>query len=190
MKKIEIMKQKVSILLLATLFVLSLNVSAQTDKEIQDNSSFLERVYVGGNLGLQFGDVTNIQIAPIVGYRITNDFSAGVGVQYQYTKLKRFAPALTSNNYGASVFTRYRIKSPFFLQAEYEYLNYENFISATEKSRRSISSIFVGGGISQPIGANAAFTLSVMYNLSYDETDINSPYSSPLRIGGGINLGF
>jgi len=184
------MIQKAKAFLFILFITLSLSISAQTDKEIQDNSSFLDRVFVGGNLGLQFGDITNVQIAPIAGYRVTNDFSAGVGVQYQYIKYKRFAPALTSNNYGTSVFARYRVKDPFFLQVEYEYLNYEYYVTASEPLRSSLSSLFVGGGISQPINANAAFTLSVLYNLSYDETDLNSPYSSPLRVSGGINLGF
>ena len=185
------MTKKINLLLLVAMFIISVNVSAQTDKKIQNNSSFLDRVFFGGNLGLQFGDVTNVQISPIAGYRVTNDFSTGLGIQYQYIKNKRINPAITSNNYGMSIFTRYRIKEPFFLQAEYEYLNYEvTFLRSFEKQRRSISSIFVGGGISQPIGKNAAFTLSVLYNLSYDETDITSPYSSPLRISGGINLGF
>ena len=185
------MAQKTQTFLFILFITISLSVTAQTDKEIQDNSSFLDRVFVGGNLGLQFGDITNVQVAPIVGYRITNDLSAGLGVQYQYTKNKRINPAVVSNNYGTSIFTRYRVKAPFFLQAEYEYLNYEvTFVPSFETERRSVSSLFVGGGISQPINENAAFTLSVLYNLSYDETDINSPYSSPLRISGGINLGF
>lgn len=185
------MRLKKYYFLVITFIVTTLSVSAQTDKEISDRSSFLDRAYVGGNVGFQFGDITNVQIAPLAGYRVTNDFSVGLGIQYQYTKNKRYTPALTSNNYGTSVFARYRIKAPFFLQAEYEYLNYElTSIPSFEKSRRSLSSLFVGGGISQPINANAAFTLSVLYNLSYDETDLTSPYSSPLKISGGINLGF
>ena len=184
------MKRKIQHLLVIAFIGMNLSLSAQTDREIQDNSSFLDRVFVGGNLGLQFGDVTNVQVAPIIGYRVTNDFSAGVGVQYQYLKYKRFVPALSSNNYGTSVFARYRVEDPLFLQAEYEYLNYEYHVTTLESQRSSLSSVFVGGGISQPLGGNAAFTLSVMYNLSYDATDVNSPYNSPLRVGGGINLGF
>jgi len=184
------MKKSNGYLLTLLLSIMVMSVSAQTDKEVNNRSSVLDRIYTGGNIGLQFGDVTNIQIAPIIGYRVTNDFSAGVGVQYQYIKFKRFTPELTSNNYGTSVFARYRIKSPIFLQAEYEYLNYEYYVIASESLRSTLSSIFVGGGISQPLGGNASFTLMAMYNLSYDEADLTSPYSSPLRITGGINLGF
>jgi long-subunit fatty acid transport protein len=184
------MKHYISSLFIVSLITFTTNIYAQTDKEISDRSSILDRIYTGGNVGFQFGDITNIQVAPIIGYRVTNDFSAGLGIQYQYTKYKLFTPALSSNNYGTSVFTRYRIKSPLFLQAEYEYLNYEILTSAVESERSSLTSFFVGGGISQPINANAAFTMIVMYNLSYDATDINGVYSSPLRISGGINLGF
>ena len=183
------MKENTSFAFLLLMLFASINVSGQTDKKIQNNSSFFDRVYVGGDLGLQFGDITNVKVAPIFGYRVNNDLSVGLGIQYQYTRFKNFAPALTSNNYGTSLFTRYQIKAPFFLQAEYEYLNYQYFVRASEKVRKAVSSFFVGGGVLQPIGRNAVFTISVMYNLSYEQGDLTSPYNSPFKINAGINFG-
>ena len=51
------------------------------------------------------------------------------------------------------------------------------------------ASVFVGGGLSQPMGHNAAFLISAMYNLSYDSNE-PSPYDSPWVIGAGVSVGF
>ena len=39
---------------------------------------FKDRIFVGGNLGLTFGTITNIEIAPLIGYMLTPSWSAGV----------------------------------------------------------------------------------------------------------------
>ena len=172
-------------------FFLSTAAIAQNGNEIDERSSFLDRIFVGGNLGLSFGDITNIQIAPIVGYRVTNEFSVGLGPRYQYTRIKvNGGSDLTSNNYGFNLFARYNIVEPFFLQAEYEYLNFELFNRDLTSFRENFSSVLVGGGISQPIGSRAFFNLTVLYNLSHDNTDPIRPYDSPLIVRAGINLGF
>lgn len=164
---------------------------AQNGNEIDENSSFLDRVYVGGNLGLSFGDITNVQIAPIVGYRVTNRFSVGAGPQYQYTRIKlRGGNDLTSNNYGFNLFARYNIVEPFFLQAEYEYLNFELFNADLTSFRENFSNVLIGGGISQPIGSRAFFNLTVLYNVTYDNNAQFTPYDSPVIVRAGINLGF
>ena len=45
-----------------------------------------ERIFFGGNFGLQFGTVTNIQIAPIVGFWLRPRIAVAVGPEYQYYK--------------------------------------------------------------------------------------------------------
>lgn len=185
------MKNISKLIVLLVVFFISTSVKAQNGNEISENSSFLDRVYVGGNFGLSFGDITNIQIAPIVGYRVTNDFSVGAGPRYQYTRV-RFSGGndVSSNNYGFNLFARYNIFEPFFLQAEYEYLNFELFNRDLTSFRENFNSVLIGGGISQPIGSRAFFNLTLLYNLSYDNTDTFRAYDSPLIVRAGINLGF
>lgn len=43
-----------------------------------------DRIVVGGNLGAQFGSSTYIEVSPIVGYKVTDKFTAGIGFSYQY----------------------------------------------------------------------------------------------------------
>src|SRR5215217_1524229 len=47
-----------------------------------------EKLFVGGNFGLSIGDYTLINISPQIGYRFSNFFAAGLGVNGQYISIK------------------------------------------------------------------------------------------------------
>ena len=57
---------------------------AQNNNVIDERSSVRDRIFFGGNLGFSFGDITFIEVAPLVGYRITDKLSGGLQVQYRY----------------------------------------------------------------------------------------------------------
>ena len=161
--------------------------------------SFRERIFFGGNFGLQLGTITNIELSPLVGYKITPDFSAGTGIRYEYYKSTGkygYSPSYRTFIYGSSVFTRYMFLrdlgdklrlgtgSALFAHAEYEVLSLEKKIFEypyTEEGRFFIHSVLVGGGLFQPVGRRGGVLFMVLWNLneSYD-----SPYSNPImRVG-------
>lgn len=154
-----------------------------------------DRFFFGGNLGLQFGSATYIDISPLVGYKITPKLHAGVGVTYIYYKVKDtyYNYAYETSIYGGRVFGRYYILDNLFAHTEVEVLNMEvpeaNIVSGTNSYdyvRTNITSVMVGGGYAQPIGSNAAITLMVLWNLTEQQY---SPYTNPIfRVG--FSLGF
>ena len=173
---------KKTILTLALVVLTSGLLLAQNQYEIDERSDWQERIFFGGNLGLQVGSQTYINVSPTAGYRITNAVSAGVGVSYIYQSA--FGQSFT--HYGGNVFSRVNISDPFFAMAQYEYLSVD---VGVEGQRLGLSSFLVGGGIQQPLGGNAVASFTVLYNLSYVEGE-PSAYNSPIVIGGGITLGF
>ena len=46
----------------------------------KDFNSFKERLFFGGNVGAWFGSTTYVNISPLVGCKITKQFSLGAGV--------------------------------------------------------------------------------------------------------------
>lgn len=149
-----------------------------------------DRIVTGGGLGLGFGSVQDyFSVSPMIGYRLTAKLLAGTGVTYRHTNYKVFSPSLTLNDYGLNPFLRFTVYRNIFLQTEYEYLNYEYPITYAETTRRSFESFLAGGGFIQPLGQRAAFYLMALYNFSYQETNLYSPYDSPIVIRAGINLG-
>lgn len=158
-----------------------------------------ERLFFGGNFGLQFGTVTNIEISPLAGIYLTPRLAVGPGIRYEYFKSNYpgYVPYET-HIYGGTVFARYMaikdlseaiglgLNFGLFGHAEYEILSLESKyfkIGAPPDAdgRFNLHSVLIGGGIFQPIGRRGGFLIMVLWNLN--ET-ASSPYSNPIfRIG-------
>lgn len=150
-------------------------------------SSFKERLRFGGNIGAAFGSNTSyVQLAPAVGYAVTENFILGVGLTYYYQWYKNSGyPA--RHMYGGRVFARqYLLRELFnnngaiFLHAEYEPLSVPYYNTFTENTTREIvNTVYLGGGI-----IINHFTISALYIVNYDE--MKSPYADPLQIRLGV----
>lgn len=190
---------KARFLLIALMLTLTLpQIVAQNKTEDEQKKWF-----VGGNIGLQFGYVTLIDISPYVGYMITDHFAMGVGATYKYYRIRDyfFDPYLNrwqhfrSHIYGGPVFARYYISRSFFAHTEYEFLRFRNEIyvqnpGGQQYDRKyqhvNVHSIFIGGGYRQYFGLSNAFEILLLWNLN--ETP-NSPYENPvIRMGFSIGL--
>lgn len=175
-------------LLLVPFILVSFPALCQYDQLIGKDVPLIERFYVGGGFGLGFSSFSDyVAVSPNIGYRITERGSIGIGVLYQYRNYKAYD--VKTDDWGGSIFTRYKVFGPAFAAAEYEYINFE-FVTATLTTfRGDYSSFMVGAGIAQPITRNVSFIISAMYNLTYRETD-GGPYSSPWNLRVGISAGF
>lgn len=178
-------------LTLLLLFFCTLTAVAQeTPKQ-----SFTDKLFFGGNLGLQFGNTTYIDVSPLVGYKVTEKFHAGIGATYIYENSKiRVSNSsvlrFETSHYGGRLFGRYYVWENLFAHLEYEYLNlgypdpvysFTGTITDLEVDRQNVNSIFVGGGYAQPIGPNAAFVIMALWNINESQY---SPYVNPLfRLG-------
>lgn len=169
----------------------SSKLNAQQDGNSPKNySSFADKLVTGGNMGMQFGNQTMIDLSPMIGYKITDKFIAGVGITYRYYRSKIYNNVFKTTIYGGSVFTRYYIIDNIFLHAEYEALSLETQYfdpgSQVHTGKRFwIGSPMAGAGYRQAIGDRASFNIMILYN--FNET-IYSPYTNPI-IRVGVNFG-
>jgi len=59
------------------------------DKQEKEEKIPLSQIIVcGADIGLSFGSITYIKLAPVVGYRLTDRLTAGLGPIYIYYKNK------------------------------------------------------------------------------------------------------
>jgi hypothetical protein len=152
-------------------------------------SAAADRWWAGGGVGLGFGDITYVSVEPMVGYHATDKIDVGGRLIFRYRDDERYSPSLSTTDYGASVFARYAVKAPFFLQAEYEWLSYEIPFTDGSTDRDNYDSILVGGGFAQRMGDRSSFFVSALYNFSYDDNE-PSPYTDPWVIRVGVGFGF
>lgn len=169
---------------------------ARTPKESKDNtapkqkSDFWDKIYVGGGLGAQFGSVTVIDVSPLVGYRFTDRFSAGIGLNYQYYSIKVNNDKFSTSIYGGRTFARFNVFDFLFLHSELEMLNWEcpryeptGFVT----DRLWVPGLLVGGGLFQPFGnSSSGIFIMGLYNILYDDC---TPYNSPLVLRLGVTFG-
>jgi long-subunit fatty acid transport protein len=138
------------------------------------------KVFVGGNVGMQFGTSTFVAVSPLVGYRINSRFSAGIGATYQYYHYQDKLYNITSNIYGGRVFGRYFITQNLFAHAEYEVLNLTAYDSYPPR-RVDVGSLLAGGGYIQRFGRNSGVTAMILYNFT---ESVYTPYQNPIiRVG-------
>ena len=168
-------------------FILFLTVVASFSSFSQ--SKLGDKIYFGGGGGFSASsNQTNISVFPQVGYKITDRYSAGVGITYQYVKIKQ--PINTSlSNFGWSVFNRFNITNQFFAYAEFERLRFEFPVSPERTEKFSFNSLLFGGGYTEQLGGRASFSIMALYNVLYDETDEIRPYNSPWVIRAGVGIG-
>ncbi|TFV93370.1 hypothetical protein E4S40_14030 [Algoriphagus kandeliae] len=149
-----------------------------------DSTSFKDRLYFGGNFGMQFGTITLIDVSPLAGVMITDRYSAGLGITYQYFDDRRYIGG-SSSTYGWRVFNRYNVLPNIFLHAEFESINFDNYNLLTDRFERIwANGLFLGGGYFAPFGGGrggANFTF--LYNVLHD--NLRSPYGEPyvIRVG-------
>ena len=159
--------------------------SLAQDKEASNSLEgvpFSQRLYTGGDLGFSFGNITFVNINPIVGYRIDKKWSAGISAKYIYYR-ERFPEynwEYSNSMYGGSVFTRYLIGNSFLAHAEFETVNAEvrEFLSTT-LTRKWVPIGLLGAGYRQGLG-NTYLQVLVLYDAINDR---NSPYRNEYLFG-------
>ena len=152
-----------------------------------EGANFWDRVSFGGNVGLQFGNPTNILLSPAVGYTpkanyLNNRLMMGLGITYMYSRVKYIGENYQSNIYGGRTFLRFLITENVFAYTEYELLNSPNYLVDNNK-RAWVNSFFVGGGYLLRFSGRGGITIMALYNLAWTPT--NLVYASPwnIRIG-------
>lgn len=133
-----------------------------------------------GGFGLNFGQVTIVNLSPVLAYRFSEKIHGGAGINYTY--YSSVAEKYSTNIYGGSVFARFFILENLFAHTELEKL----YLRTSDRYKRDLTNIYVGGGYNQRLGGNAFANILVLYNLNQSPY---SPYSNPI-IRAGIGMGF
>lgn len=155
------------------------------------------RIFVGGNLGLSFGDFTYINVSPLIGYRFSTLFSAGLQINTQYESAKYYDGSnrlVRKDRYtmlGVGIFGRVYPIPQLFIHAQPE----ENFLVGKQKFydgtpddryHTHVTSMLVGGGYAAPVGNSSEFFVMILYDILQEP---NSPYGNQPIFRAGVNLG-
>lgn len=152
---------------------------------IETGSDFKDKLWYGGNFTLFFGSNGQVSsfalgLAPMVGYKITPDFSIGPRVEgvYNYFKVQGFNSVEKFNlfSFGFGPFVRHKFFNVIFAHAEYQLEFLQEVIGVNGnpiKVNGTNSNFFVGLGYNAGGGE-----ILVLYNLlAQTQNTLNIPIS-------------
>ncbi len=206
-------------ILVATLLMLSISYAgaqevytssgkANTHKKSKRTTGYdPDRLILGGGLNLGFGNgYANVGLSPIVGYRITNAFSAGIGLGYQYYKAPDpyyYDPADPYKVFYdyehivyPSIWTKLFVYRNFFISGtfEHDFINFrgpglDNYGNPiTIKLNVTNPVLLVGAGFRQPLGGRVSAYFELIYDVLQGDY---SPYpkgAPDIRVGFAAGL--
>ena len=146
-----------------------------------------DRIYWGGSVVFSMGgDVSTIGVYPMVAYKLRPKWSVGLEAGYEHVSFDDFDQS--ADNYGGSIFTRYRVIPRASLHAEYQMINYEVFTSPVTSDREWVPFLLLGGGLSTMIAPRTWAYAEVLFDVLQDG---KSPYDDwePF-VSVGVGVGF
>jgi len=144
-----------------------------------------EKLYYGGNVGAWFGSTTYLNISPIVGVKLNDQFSVGIGAIYNYYSQTYAGKKYSSTIYGGSAFARYFIFENVFAHAGWDKISVPDYTSNIMNRRAWVDNLLVGGGYRESFSDNGSIVAMILYNIN--QTPL-SPYQNPI-IQIGFNVG-
>lgn len=163
--------------------------TVENERPPKPRSKFRDNLILGGNIGLQFGNVTFVDVSPLAGYQVFKNAFLGIGVTYQYLNWETRGGSFETHTYGGRVFARYIIWKGIMAHAEFEMLNLDCFdedFNGLRIARTWVPGALFGAGYYQGVGKRSGFTALILFNALQSHC---TPYTNPvIRIGFNFGI--
>lgn len=165
--------KKIFLLIFTTILFYSSSYAQFEDFEEETSEVskiFRERIFYGGDFGLQFGSETLIHLSPQIGYYITDFWSFGIGSTFIYRKIKIFN--YSNAIYGGSFFTELYPFNFIVLHGEAQFLNSEYYDNSNNKYRDWNLGLLGGGGYRMKIGKKGAVNYMILWDFNQNQKSV------------------
>ena len=175
--KDTILRSYIRIIVFVHLLIFSSFSIVSAQKVREEIPPLRERIFFGGNFGLQLGTITDIQISPVIGLWVLPRLAVAVGPDYRFYK-DRYD---RTNIYGGKGYMQFVVikdinsflpigaNTGIFLHVEDEVLSLESSFWKNPpvfSKRFYINTVLAGGGISQQIGRRSSLNIMILWALN------------------------
>jgi hypothetical protein len=170
-------------------FVLISSFQLFAQRVREEPPPFKERLFFGGNFGLQLGTITDIQVSPVIGLWVLPRINVAVGPDYQFRNFR----GDNTHIYGGKAYTELVVlrninsvipigtNTNIIAHLEDEILSLESayfkYYSPSLPGRFYQNTLLGGGGLSQQVGRRASINIVALWILN--ESDIYGLYGNP-----------
>lgn len=159
------------------------STSPKKEKE-KPNYNLKEKLSFGGNFMVWFGTTSYVYLSPVVNCELNKRLNVGLGLIYNYYGYNSGPAKYSYTIYGLHSYVLAFATSNIFGKVEFNHLLQPNRYYYNDKVW--VSYVYLGGGFRQPLGDNASFYTSILYNINENSQSI---LYNPL-IQMGILAGF
>jgi hypothetical protein len=184
--------------LIAFSLAASVSFAQEEEEPVKEGGFDKSRLFFGGNFGANFGDYTLVNVSPQLGYRFSNFFAAGAGVNFIYSSIKyrdynndpeyKAAYGVTGLNIFGRVYPIQQIMLQVQPEMNYTWGKYKYYNGSPDfrLSKEFVPSLLVGGGAAIPAG-RGAFMAMLQYDVLQKP---RSPYGERPFLSFGYTMGF
>jgi len=148
------------------------------------------KIVLGGDLGAGYaGRTLYFSIAPQVGYRLTKNLEVGTRIGYSMNYYNNYYSSYGryfSHFFSGALYANYEIFAGIYAHVEDEaVISLVSGPAITSSNTRWYNSVLAGIGYRQYASPNSFVFYSLLYDLSYDYVNDDSPYMGPfvVRVG-------
>ncbi len=188
----SVLKKLIDRLILGSFLICIFTLAGYGQKIREEAPPLRERLFFGGNFGLQFGTITDIQFSPVIGLWLLPRLAVAAGPNFRYYK----DPYDRTTIYGGRSYIQFNfiqdlnnlipvgIHAGLFIHGEYEALSLESSafkMPPYDSDRFMTHTLLAGGGFSQQIGRRSSLNIMFLWALNDAGYGI---YSNPeIRVG-------
>jgi hypothetical protein len=192
------MKTRYLLITLCTLlFAGSLAAQFGREEDRRETYRFTDQLWYGGSFvigysGGTFESLFQIGISPMIGYKLTPNFSFGPRFSYVYSHYRqRIGNDVDKFNYGTyalGIFSRYKVIPAVFAHLEWSYQSdVVGFNINDEPIRRNRGIPYIGLGYLSGGGERrTGYEILALYNLNAEDNLVQGPFS--FRVGFTYNF--
>lgn len=170
-------------ILVSIMTFVSLQAQIQIDRpqrpvaQEPEEEKWSDRLFVGGGLGVSFFNGWYINVSPYIGYRVTDRFWAGIGLDYFYVSDNFYD--FSYSVIGPKAFALYYVIPEVNLGIEAS--NYFFTGDARERWGSGQTRLLLGGGYTQFFNNRGGIRLELYYDVLYDEDSRSNFFGSALE---------
>jgi hypothetical protein len=177
------LNQKSRIIVLIFLHCVLIGPVLNGQRQREEPPPLKERLFAGGNFGLQFGTITDIQVSPVVGIWLLPRIAVAVGPDFRFYKDRYDKTVIYGGKAYAELVIIQNLNSiipiggntGIFFHIEDELLSLETEFWKNPPylaDRFYVNTVLAGGGISQQIGRRSSMNFMVLWALNESIYDV------------------
>ncbi len=180
------MKKLIGAAFLLSAFLVKAQIATGTSTTVgAENSKWTFGGYAGIGGAFGSGGGTTVYITPRVGYKLTEDFEAGIAGNFSWSNSSYYSSTMV----GVGPFANYYFSRSFFLSGLFQ----EYFVNQKNKQNQlnysgNEAALYLGGGYMQRVGERAYIQIGGMYNVLYrkDKSFLGSAFVPQVGVVFGL----